>query len=284
MIHDIEPRIFDNNFISKPAESKDLFLSYEGDSVLVREGKDKLWYPSFSDFELEYPDLIKDAQFLFAVDNINYYLVDEKGLDSEEGWVYVSTSRFRTEPKYWRSFAGAVGWQLNRWYQNHRYCSKCGNPMKRSENERMLFCEACGFQTYPTISPCVIVAVHDGERLLLTKYAGREYTRYALIAGFAEIGESLEQTVHREVKEEVGLKVKNLLFYKSQPWPFTDTLLAGFFAELDGSDAVTIDERELAMGVWMDREDIPPEELKISLTGEMIEAFRTGTVDLKRKT
>ena len=126
------------------------------------------------------------------------------------------------------------------------------------------------------------MAVHDRERLLLTKYAGREYTRYALIAGFAEIGESLEQTVHREVKEEVGLKVKNLQFYKSQPWPFTDTLLAGFFAELDGSDSVTIDERELAMGVWMDREDIPPEELKISLTGEMIEAFRTGSVAIKR--
>ncbi len=280
MIQDIEPRIFDNHFINKPAESKDLFLSYEGDTVLIREDKDKLWYPSFSDFYREFPHLINDAQFLFSVDDINYYLIDEKGLDSVEGWSYVNTSRFRTEPKYWRSFAGAVGWQLNRWYENHRYCSKCGGFMKRSENERMLYCETCGFQAYPTISPCVIVAVHDGKRLLLTKYAGREYTRYALIAGFAEIGESLEQTVHREVAEEVGLRVKNLKFYKSQPWPFTDTLLAGFYAELDGSDVITIDENELAIGVWMDREEIPPEELKISLTGEMIEAFRTGTAKL----
>ena len=152
--------------------------------------------------------------------------------------------------------------------------------MKHSDKERMLYCEACGFQTYPTISPCVIVAVHDGERLLLTKYAGREYTRYALIAGFAEIGESLEQTVQREVKEEVGLKVKNLKFYKSQPWPFTDTILAGFFAELDGDDTITLDEEELSVGVWMNRDEIAPEELKISLTGEMIEAFRTGTVKL----
>ncbi len=280
MIHDIEPRIFDNSYKNKAAEPKDLFLSYEGDSVLVREEKEKLWYPSFSDFETEYPHLIDHATFLFTVDDISYYLVEEKGLDSVSGWTYVNTGRFRTEPKYWRSFAGAVGWQLNRWYENHRFCSRCGKPTQRSEKERMLHCEACGFQTYPTISPCVIVGIHHGERLLLTKYAGRAYTKYALIAGFSEIGESLEQTVHREVMEEVGLKVKNLKFYKSQPWPFTDTILAGFFAELDGDDTITIDEEELSLGIWVNREDIPPEELKISLTGEMMEAFRTKTVEL----
>ncbi|WP_312835746.1 NAD(+) diphosphatase [Sedimentibacter saalensis] len=280
MIQDIEPRIFNNKFNNKKAEPQDLFLSYEGDTVLVREDKDKLWYPSFSDFEKDYPHLIDDAQFLFTIDEINYYLVDEKSLDSAEGWTYATTNRFRTELKYWRSFAGAVGWQLNRWYSNHRFCSKCGKIMKRSEKERMLYCESCGFQTYPTISPCVIVAVHDGNRLLLTKYAGRAYTRYALVAGFAEIGESLEQTVHREVKEEVGLKVKNLKFYKSQPWPFTDTLLAGFYAELDGDDTITLEEDELSLGVWVNKVDIPPAELNISLTSEMMEAFRTGAVEL----
>lgn len=280
MIHDIEPRIFNNKFKNKKAEPHDLFLSYDGDTVLVREDKDKLWYPSFSDFEKEYPHLIDDAQFLFTIDDINYYLVDEKGLDSIEGWTYATTNRFRTELKYWRSFAGAVGWQLNRWYSNHQFCSKCGKTMKCSEKERMLYCESCGFQTYPTISPCVIVAVHDGNRLLLTKYAGRAYNRYALVAGFAEIGESLEQTVHREVKEEVGLKVKNLKYYKSQPWPFTDTLLAGFYAELDGDDTIILEEDELALGVWVNKEDIPPAELNISLTSEMMEAFRTGAVEL----
>jgi len=280
MIQDIEPRIFNNNFENKTAEPKDLFLSYEGDTVLVREDKDKLWYPSFSDFEAEYPNLIDNAQFLFCIDDINYYLIDEKGLDSVDGWIYETAARFRTEIKYWRSFAGVIGWQLNRWYDNHRFCSKCGKLMKRSEKERMLYCETCGFQTYPTISPCVIVAVHDGERLLLTKYAGRAYTKYALVAGFAEIGESLEQTALREVKEEVGLKVKNLKFYKSQPWPFTDTLLVGFYAELEGNDIITLEEDELSLGVWVNREDIPPEEQKISLTGEMMEAFRTRTVKL----
>lgn len=280
MIHDIEPRIFDNNFKNKTAEPQNLFLSYEGDTVLVREDKDKLWYPSFTDFEAEYPHLIDNAKFLFCIDDLNYYLISEKGLDSVDGWSYVTTNRFRNEPKYWRSFAGVVGWQLNRWYENHCFCSKCGNSMKHSEKERMLNCESCGFEAYPTISPCVIVAIHNGNRLLLTKYAGRVSTRYALVAGFAEIGESLEQTAHREVKEEVGLKVKNLKFYKSQPWPFTDTLLVGFFAELDGDDTITIQEDELSLGIWRNREDIPPAELNISLTSEMMEAFRTGFVEL----
>ena len=281
MIQDISPRIFNNNFKNKTAKPQDLFLSYEGDTVLVREDKDKLWYPSFSDFEAEYPHLINDAQFLFTIDEINYYLINENGLDSVDGWVYVTTNRFRTESKYWRSFAGTVGWQLNRWYNNHRFCSKCGKTMKHSEKERMLYCESCGFQVYPTISPCVIVAIHNGDRLLLTKYANRAASsNYALVAGYTEIGESLEQTVIREVREEVGLKVKNLKFYKSQPWPFTDTILAGFYAELDGDDTINLQEDELALGVWVKREDIPPRKLNISLTNEMIEAFRTGSIEL----
>lgn len=280
MIQNIEPRIFNNDFKYNKAELQDLFLSYRGDKVLVREEKNKLWYPSFADFVQKYPHLRDNAQFLFSVDDINYYLTDEKGLDSVEGWTYVPTSRFRTESKYWRSFVGAVGWQLKRWYDNHRFCSRCGRMMVRSKKERMLFCDSCGFQVYPTISPSVIVGVYDGDRLLLTKYKGREHGSYALVAGYSEIGESFEQTVCREVKEEVGLKVKNLKFYKSQPWPFSDAMLAGFYAELDGDDTITLQEDELSVGIWVNREDIPPAERTISLTSEMIEAFRIGAVNL----
>lgn len=278
MIHEIAPRKFNTAYMNQKAKSEDLFLSYLEDTVLVKEGMDKLWYPSFSDFAREYPELRDNAQYLFAVDDVNFYLVDEKGLDSVAGWSYVPATRLRAN--HWRSFAGAVGWQLNRWYENHRFCSRCGKGMQHSTKERMLYCESCGFLAYPTISPCVIVAVYDQDRLLLTKYKGRAHNRYALIAGFSEIGESLEQTVCREVQEEVGLKVKNLYYYKSQPWPFTDTILAGFFAELDGNDTIRLQEDELSLGVWMNREDIPPQVEKVSLTSEMIEVFRTGAVKI----
>ena len=126
-------------------------------------------------------------------------------------------------------------------------------------------------------SPALFAAaVHDGDRLLLTRYRGRPFKKYALIAGFNEIGETIEQTVHREVLEEAGVRVRNLRFYKSQPWVFTDTLLMGFVCELDGSDKITVQESELAEASWHLRSELPQDHSYISLTGEMIEQFRLG--------
>ena len=122
----------------------------------------------------------------------------------------------------------------------------------------------------------VIVAVTNGDKLLLTRYANRPFRGYALIAGFVEIGETLEDTVHREVMEEVGVRVKNLRYYKNQPWAFTDTLLTGFYCELDGDPDITLDHNELCEGVWLSREEIPSRENDVSLTAEMIERFRLG--------
>ena len=142
--------------------------------------------------------------------------------------------------------------------------------------ERALVCPTCGRTVYPKICPAVIVAVCHGDRLLLTKYAGRSFRRYALVAGFNEIGESIEETVQREVLEETGLQVDNLRFYKSQPWVVTDSLLFGFFAELAGPDCIHLQEEELAEAQWFPRNALPTDHSSDSLTGEMIEIFRAG--------
>ena len=142
---------------------------------------------------------------------------------------------------------------------------------------RMLFCPACGSQVFPKIAPAVIVGVTDGEYILMTTYANREYKRYALIAGFTEIGETAEETVMREVQEEVGLKVKNIHYYKSQPWSFTDTLLTGFFCEADGEQDIRLDKEELAVAEWIERDKIDQAQDSyddLSLTNEMICYFR----------
>lgn len=272
MLQDIEPRVFQNVFKNRPAAPEDLFLAFQGDNVLISAKKDKLWYPSFADFSVSHPQLRQQAQFLFTIDELNYYSVEAVGLEAVPGWAYVSNKRFRSSN--WRSFAGIIGWQLNSWYNSHKYCSHCREPLKHSAQERSLYCPGCDMTVYPTIAPGVIVAVYHGDRLLMTKYANREYRKYALIAGFNEVGESLEQTVRREVMEEVGLQVKNIRYYKSQPWPFSDTLLAGFFAELAGTGTIRLDENELSVGVWLPREEIPDPEDNISLTGEMINVFR----------
>ena len=157
-----------------------------------------------------------------------------------------------------------------------QFCGRCGAKMEKSTTERAMVCPACGQIEYPKICPAVIVAVTHGDKLLLTRYANRPFRGYALIAGFVEIGETLEDTVHREVMEEVGVKVKNLRYYKNQPWAFTDTLLTGFYCELDGDPDITLDHNELCEGVWLSREEIPSRENDISLTAEMIERFRLG--------
>ena len=137
-------------------------------------------------------------------------------------------------------------------------------------------CPKCGNMIFPKISPAVIVAVTKGDHLLLTKYAGRSYTRYALIAGYTEIGETLEQTVQREVMEEVGLRVTNIRYYKSQPWGVDGNILMGFFCDLDGEDTIHLDVTELAVAEWHPRNALPAHDDGISLTREMIRVFEEG--------
>ena len=122
----------------------------------------------------------------------------------------------------------------------------------------------------------MIVAVTDGDRILLSKYANREYKRYALIAGFVEAGETAEEAVQREVMEEVGLHVKNIRYYKSQPWGIDANLLLGYFAQLDGSDVIHLDRSELAVAEWADRAALAGMDDGFSLTREMMQVFQQG--------
>ncbi len=270
MIQDIYPHIYHNEYRDELPSGNSYAIYFEGRSVLITKVNDEIRFPTFS----ELGDMAKDgAIYAFSIDGISYFLV--KHLPQKpEGFEMEDISIFRT-PGY-ISFAGITAFSLYGWYANHTFCGRCGATMQHSKKERMLHCAACNSTEYPKISPAIIVAVTNGNKILLSKYAGREYTNYALLAGFAEIGESIEETIRREVMEEVGLKVKNPVYYKSQPWGFTDTLLLGFFTELDGDDTITLDKEELSEAKWFERENIPSGHSIISLTGEMIEYFRNG--------
>ena len=127
---------------------------------------------------------------------------------------------------------------------------------------------------FPKIAPAVIIGLTNNDQIMMTKYAGREYKRYALIAGFTEIGETAEETVHREVMEEVGLKVKNIRYYKSQPWGFDSNLLMGFFCDLAEEGEIRLEEEELSLAEWVDYRDVPDDLEGLSLTREMMTYFR----------
>ena len=285
MIQDIYPHVYHNEYKPVPPNPESFVLYYEGDSVLAGwepgetpDSPQNLTFPRFRDLGPGAAAAAEDCIYLFTIDETGYYLLkEEPGLPEAAAQRFSMESNvFRESEPLWQCFAGITGLQLKNWYSNNKYCGRCGNELEHSEKERMLRCPVCGNTIYPKISPAVIVGVTDGERLLLTKYSGRSYTRYALIAGFAEIGEPIEDTVRREVMEEVGVRVKNIRYCGSQPWSFSDTLLMGFWCDLDGSDEIHLDEEELSVGEWLYREDIPEASGRISLTGTMIEAFRAG--------
>ena len=216
---------------------------------------------------------------MFALDGVGCFTAHTEMSEEDlpdTSWEYVSMRSLRAVRPMEVAFAAVTGEQLRRWYECRAYCGRCGAKTEHSRTERAIVCPACGLTEYPKICPAVIVAVRDGERLLATRYANRPYNGWALIAGFVEIGETLEDTVHREVMEEVGLRVKNLRYYKNQPWAFTDAMLVGFYCELDGEADVTLDRSELCEGVWLRRDEIVPRENDISLTAEMMERFRLG--------
>jgi NAD+ diphosphatase len=126
----------------------------------------------------------------------------------------------------------------------------------------------------------VIIAIVDGDRILLTRYSRGCYRRHSLVAGFVEIGETLEDAVRREVMEEVGLHVKDIRYCESQPWPFSSSLIAGFFADVDGDPTVHLNtdgQDELAEGVWVSRDELVMEDSGLSLTWDMIRKFRDRT-------
>lgn len=278
MIQDIQPHQFSNAYQPQAPAKNSYGLYYKGKEVLVGwNDQDEIIFPTFKELERYNKHLYEKFTYLFTIDQDRYYLLNDLNYDANANYQMENTEIFRTSLPQQQAFAGITGAQLYRWYRTNRFCGKCGKVMFPDNKERMLYCRSCNNQEYPKIMPAVIVGVTHGDRLLMSKYANRKNTNYALLAGFAEIGESIEETVKREVMEEVGLKVTNLQYYKSQPWAFSDTLLLGFYAELEGTGTITLDEEELSVAEWFERGEIPVNENHVSLTNEMIIRFKNGS-------
>lgn len=280
MIQDIYPHIYHNEYKDFRPENTDFILVFHRNTVMIRFKEEHLRYPTFSEMQ----SFSCDYEYLFSIDNYKYFLALPKSCHLEEpsimidGYHYENVRIFRSAASRHTAFAGITAHHLFGWYQSNQFCGRCGQKMLPDHKERMLFCPDCRNMVYPRISPAVIVGIINGDQILMSKYAGRSYTNYALIAGFTEIGECAEQTVAREVMEEVGLKVKNIRYYKSQPWAFSGSLLMGFFCDLDGSDQIKLDTSELAEAGWYSRDEITLEDDHISLTREMIMHFKNGNI------
>ena len=278
MIQDIAPHTYHNEYKPSAPDKDSFILAYEKGSILLpRQERDAdITFPRFRELEEKIADLYSNYIYLFSIDDQRFYLIPELDTSLLPDYEFQDVRILRTAQPQHLAFAGITGHQLFQWYSKRRYCGCCGKPMVHSQKERMMECPSCGNQEYPVLCPAVIVGITNGNKIILSKYEGRRFKRYALIAGFAEIGETIEETVHREVMEEVGLKVKNLRYYKSQPWSFSGTLLFGFFCDVDGDDTLTVDHEELSVAQWFDRDKIIGQDTDSSLTNEMMMVFAAG--------
>lgn len=277
MIQDIAPHHFDNAYHSYAPREEDFAIYCQPHQVLLKRQEDRIIFPTFRDLKKRNDDILENATYLFQIDGFRFFLVKHVNPEPLSGFQMENTEIFRlAEPQY-LAFAGITAYQLYLWYESRKFCGCCGSPLRHDEKEHMMYCDHCHAMEFPKISPAVIIGLTHKNRLLLSKYAGRTYKKYALLAGYTEIGETVEETVSREVMEEVGLPVKNIRYYKSQPWPFSSTVLMGFFCDLDGDDeTITLDANELALAQWFERDEIPVTPSRDSLTNEMIMAFKNG--------
>lgn len=276
MIQDIGPHSFDNGYVpGLTAGEDDILLVFSGGDLICRIEENDIVFPLVRDFGVG-PD--QEMFYLFMVDDQRFFLNVGEALEAPEGFCAVFVDHLRKKCGYCpeKVFAAVTALHLNSWYTSSRFCGRCGSPVKHSEKERAMVCPACGKAFYPRINPAVIVAVTNGEELLLTKYADPRYPYYAMLSGFAEIGETFEETVKREVMEEVGLEVTNIRYFKSQPWGFSGDLLSGYYCDVKGDPSIRMDHNELKEALWMKREDVPAQPDNLSLTNEMMAAFHEG--------
>lgn len=277
MIQDLEGKKLYNEYENQKAQPADAVFLFHMDRVYVKESADGtpclLTAADFPNTSLQYLFRIEENRYFLAMDD-----ADKAVIEKLPGITKTHVRNLRDLRRKDLAFAAATAYHLYQWYRDNKFCGRCGFLTQHGSKERMLKCSNCGNAIYPKIAPAVIVGLIDGDRLLMTKYNGRAYKRYALIAGFTEIGETAEETVIREVREEVGLKAKNVRYYKSQPWGTEQDLLLGYFCDLDGDDTIHLDERELSTAEWVHRADMDMEDDGFSLTREMMCAFQRGEV------
>ncbi|MBW3632491.1 MAG: NAD(+) diphosphatase [Chloroflexi bacterium] len=169
--------------------------------------------------------------------------------------------------------------QLVAWERDHQFCGRCGNSTERVAGERGRRCGDCDLTAYPRLSPAIIVLIEQGDRILLARGHAFPPGRFGIIAGFVEPGESLEDAVRREVREEVGIELTRIEYFGSQPWPFPHGIMIGFRAEYLRGE-ISLDDGELAEAGWYGLDDLPNIPSKLSIARRLIDdwAERRGAV------
>lgn len=245
---------------------------FSTNKILVHQAVNKPVKPYFSELKKFGLRLVRQ-QFFGVLDQAPCYAAElDEGTAAPEGtdW-YVLRELLGVVNDEVFAVAGYAN-QMMHWNQTHQYCGRCGNPTRNKADEQAKICFSCGLINFPRVTPAIIVAVVRDDTILLARSTRFRSNFYSVLAGFVEPGENLEDCVKREVKEEVGVNIKNIMYFGSQPWPFPNSLMVAFTAEYTGGE-ITIDAAEIIEAHWFSRGQLPRIPAKQTIARQLIDWF-----------
>ncbi|HWR45103.1 NAD(+) diphosphatase [Sporomusa sp.] len=243
---------------------------FKGTKILIKEGLEHPNIPTSKDFSGIEPAFI-NKQYLGELDGYPCYCMEVNDLvDIPAGMSFKELRTLLDQVEEDIFLLAGRAFQIVNWNRMNKFCGKCGAMTEPKRSELAKVCSSCGSVYYPRISPAVIVAVVRCDRILLAHNKNFRPNWYSVLAGFVEPGETFEDCVTREVMEEVGIRVKNIKYFASQPWPFPDSLMVGFIAEYESGEII-VDGEEIDDADWYGCDNLPPRPNNTTIAGRLIE-------------
>lgn len=245
----------------------DLIFCFEGQEIFL-DGRE--YIPTYR--EISHFTNPQKSYYCFSEFNGRRCLLLEEASFFDQNSAFLKMSLKKLAPRLPQPLliAALKGSHIAFWRSTHRFCGRCGTQLIEMGGERARRCDHCQQVTYPRISPCIIVLVTQNEKMLLARSPHFTPGVYSTLAGFVEPGESAEEAVHREIAEEVGIKVRNLRYFRSQPWPFPDSLMLGFTAEYESGE-IQIDAKEIEDAQWFSPTHLPELPITLSIARALID-------------
>lgn len=245
------------------------FVFFQGQILIEKDKEGLVTIPFLSDLNIEKPskEFIHEFTFHDKYPCVAFEL--QKPLEPNSPYKLITLRESFYYLPLWKYQAAGAAQQLIFWDKNTKYCPACGTPTAR-KTLIMKKCPNCGKEQYPPIQTAVIVLIQKGEEILLAHAHNFKSEFYGLIAGFVEIGETLEESVQREVKEETGLTIKNIRYFGNQPWPYPSGLMVGFIADYESGD-INIQKEELRNAAFFSKDNLPTLPQKLSIARKMID-------------